>query len=180
MITQERLKEVLDYNPETGLFTWRVAVARRVKVGDVAGCISRISGYRLMCVDSIMYSAGSLAVLYMKGYMPMETVDHANRVRSDNRWSNLREASPFEQSMNRGNRSDNSSGVQGVSFRKCNGRWAAYIHHRGSFRHLGHYELFVEAVCARYAAEQCLGFDDWDHGSSAKKFVNAVAFSAPL
>ena len=98
-LTLERLRYVLSYDPETGVFRWRVPRSG-VERHAVAGTIDR-AGYRIICVDHRRYFAARLAYFYMTGLWPSPTVDHINRDRSDDRWSNLREASYAEQALNR-------------------------------------------------------------------------------
>jgi len=92
MITQERLKEVLNYNPETGVFMWMVAPNRRIPINSEAGVLDKEKGYIAIRIDGVKYLAHRLAILYTDGYWPENTVDHGNRVRSDNRRINLTEA----------------------------------------------------------------------------------------
>ena len=170
MITQERLKEVLDYNPDTGFFLWKVAVSN-VPIGSVAGCLDD-SGYIIIGVDGVLYRAHRLAILYTDGYLPENTVDHIDRVPWHNWRSNLREACMQCQLRNCGMLSNNSSGVKGVYWNKRMGRWAAQIKVNGKMSGLGYFGSILDASYARYAAEQCLGFQDCDLNSSAKRFID--------
>jgi len=144
MLTQARLKKLLDYNPLTGVFVWKVQASNRVSVGDVAGC--RDAGkYWVIEVDKTLYKAHRLARLYMTGKMPREQVDHINGVRSDNRFTNLREASHKENQHNARKRADNTSGHKGVSWHAASGKWRADIRVDGiGFAH-------VEDAAAAYA-----------------------------
>jgi hypothetical protein len=90
-LTQNRLKQLLDYQPETGQFTWRVARAGLAKAGSVAGA-TKTQGYRQIMVDGTMYLAHRLAWLYVHGHFPVKMLDHVNRQSWDNRIANLREA----------------------------------------------------------------------------------------
>jgi len=128
MISQERLKELLHYDPNTGIFVWRVRKARNTNIGDVAGWLKPgdKGGYIMICVDYKQYRAHHLAWLWMTGKWPIEQIDHKNAVRNDNRFSNLRDVSDEINRQNvRTARSHNALGVLGV-FRK-RGKFAAKI-----------------------------------------------------
>jgi len=93
VLTQEKLKELLAYDSETGLFKWCVRVGKRIHVGSIAGHLDEISGYIRITVQGKIYQAHRLAWLYVHGYFPETDVGHINKVRHDNRIENLREAS---------------------------------------------------------------------------------------
>ena len=171
-ITQKRLKEVLDYNPDTGLFLWIRPGSGRV-VGDEAGTYDA-NGYIKIGIDREYYYAHRLAILYTDGYLPELTVDHKDRIPWHNWRDNLREASMQCQSRNRGMNSRNTTGVKGVTWSERDKRWYAHIAVDGKLSYLGIFDNLLEAVYARFAAEQCLGFQDCDLNSSAKLFINAA------
>lgn len=150
-ITQERLREVLDYDPETGAFTWLVSNSNRVRVGDHAGCICKKHGYRLIGIDGVVYRASRLAVLYMTGDLPSKTVDHRNLNRLDDRWENLREASRSENQFNRGAQLNNRTGLKGVSM-TGSGRYQSRIYVGGVVHRLGSYDTPEQAHAAYSAA----------------------------
>jgi hypothetical protein len=167
MITQERLKEVLSYDPESGDFCWKVKVGPIAKIGDKAG--SNSYGYRSIRVDKRRYAAHRLAWLYVHGYFPEHQIDHINRVRNDNRISNLREVS---QSCNMRNMVGRSpSGVKGV-YKRC-GNWEAKITVGGRSINLGTFSTKLGAAKARAEAEEKHGFITCDQLSEAKIFVNS-------
>lgn len=116
-LTQERLKELLHYDPESGNFTWLVSTSNSVKVGDVAGGVNG-RGYLLIRVDTLLYSAHHLAVLYMKGVWPKDLVDHKDTNRVNNSWNNLRECNSFQNQMNRKRNKNSTTGVKGVTASK--------------------------------------------------------------
>jgi len=143
-MNQKKLKRMLSYDPETGLFTWRNS-ARSCFGGKVAG-VHRPDGYIQVRVDWRLYYAHRLAWLYMNGEFPKGHVDHINGVRSDNSASNLRVAgSQRQNAQNQKLRADNKSGHMGVSWRKDCGKWRARIKHRGGEVFLGHFDDAREA-----------------------------------
>lgn len=154
-LTAEKLREILSYDPETGVMRWRVKYARCLRPGAVAGCIDRFgSGYRRIRIDRKGYSEHRLVWMYVHGSWPTEVIDHINGDRSDNRLSNLREASWAQNQQNRnGTQKNNTSGVRGVSWDKTNNKWLAAIEFRGRHIHLGRFENIECAASARKAAE---------------------------
>lgn len=163
MITQERLKELYHYCPDTGAFTSKVKRGP-VKAGRVASALND-DGYPIVTIAYKKYRQHRLAFLYMEGEIPAE-VDHINGDRADNRWCNLREVSRVQNSQNARRNSRNTSGVTGVSFHKHTGKWKVAIRAQGKNIHLGVYEDFFEAVCARKSAENRHGFHP-NHGRVA-------------
>lgn len=152
-LTAERLREILHYDPETGVFTWAVRIARCVQQGWVAGGVSNF-GYRIIRVDKITYVGHRLAWLYMTGEWPTDEIDHRNGIRDDNRWVNLREATAKQNRENRNKAPSNTSGVRGVTWDKARGKWHPLIKHHGKMIHLGRFDSFDDAVAARKNAEQ--------------------------
>jgi hypothetical protein len=144
MITQSELKEVLDYNPDTGVFTWKKNLSRTAKVGTSAGW--KEEGYICIQVKGRAYRANRLAYLYMKGIWPKHIVDHINRVKDDNRWSNLRHATNSQNNINSKKQKNNTSGYVGVSWHNATRKWSARIGYKGKKLHLGVYETIEEAV----------------------------------
>ncbi len=150
MITKERLDELLAYDRETGLFTWRVR-RQRIRIGSVAGR-PNTSGHIQIKIDGKPHLAHRLAFLTMTGCWPENEVDHINGVRDDNRWTNLRPATHAENGRNRC-KTRNTSGVTGVRWDAARGKWCAYIRVNRKHIHLGRLTEFEDAVVARRAAE---------------------------
>jgi hypothetical protein len=124
-LTREMLHELLHYNPDTGVFVWRVRPkSTRINVGDEAGGISN-DGYLRIRINGFRHLAHRLAWLYVHGEFPPNFVDHINGSRQDNRLVNLREATRTENARNRARRRDNSSGFTGVSFDNKSKKWRA-------------------------------------------------------
>ena len=150
-LTQKRLKEVLDYNPDTGTWLWRVTRGR-AKAGNVAGSVAYVQRYRRILVDSKLYLSGRLAFLYMTGAFPEFYCDHINHVRDDDRWDNLREVNAVENNKNTSMRSDNTSGRCGVTWHKRDRKWQATIKINRKTIYLGQFNNFNDAVAAREVA----------------------------
>ncbi|MEZ0602964.1 HNH endonuclease [Paraburkholderia sp. IW21] len=148
-LTQERLKSLLHYDPQTGHFTYLEAYKDH-QAGDRAGYV-KTNGYREVAIDGHKIYEHRLAVFYVTGAFPQECVDHVNRNPIDNRWANLREATYCQNSWNTGLRKDNTSGYKGVCPAR-NGLWQAYLYADGARLNLGFFEekeRAVEAVAAK-------------------------------
>ena len=173
-LTQEKLKELLFYDPWSGRFGWFDEPYHKSKTTPGAGCIGP-DGYLRIRVLGRTYAAGRLAWLYMKGYDPVGyDVDHIDRNKSNNRFENLRLASRQCNSRNTGNFSDNTSGIKGVYWHKPAGKWIAMIALNKKNIHLGIYWNFDNAVCARLAGEQCLKWSGCDSCSPAYQYVQKM------
>ena len=151
MLTQERLKEVLSYDPDTGIFT-RLQNVQGCFAGSPVGTKTN-NGYILIGVDRKRYLAHRLAWFYMNGSFPKIHLDHINRIKSDNRIANLREVGFKENSWNVAVLANNTSGVTGVYRSVTDGRWTARIKAKNKNVYLGTYLTFAEAVAARRAGE---------------------------
>lgn len=169
MLTQKELKRRVHYNPETGMFTWKVP-NERAKVGDFIK-YKDSNGYIWVSLSNKRYRVHRLAVLYMKGYFPEHTVDHKDRVRHHNWWDNLREATQQCQNRNKGNQCNNTSGVKGVSFCNYYNKWRVVLKINGKQVYGQYFLSFNEAVCHRLAAEQCVDWDGCDSTSPAYKYI---------
>ena len=154
MLTYERLREVLHYDPETGVFTRLVRTSNRIKVGDVAGC-SAGDGYVQIRVDGVRYLAHRLAFLWMTGEWPRDMIDHINGVRDDNRFANLRPATRAENMQNQRRAMSNSqTGLLGVT--RVGKRFMATIQVDGRKIHIGTFDTPEQAHEAYLAAKRRL------------------------
>jgi hypothetical protein len=143
MLTQQYLFDVLRYDKDTGEFFRLKKTSNRIRVGEVAGTLLQ-DGYISISVSAKCYRAHRLAWFYMKGEWPVEQIDHINKNREDNRWCNLRLASPSQNRRNASKRSDNTSGYKGVA--KNGKRWRAYA--GTPPHHIGNYDTAKEAAMA--------------------------------
>lgn len=170
-LTQERLKELLGYDPETGVFTWKVDTVKHKIKGNLAGCLNKDTGYIQISIGNKSFLAHRLAFLYMEGYLPENGVDHIDRDRSNNKWNNLREVS---QSCNMRNRlvlKNNKSGVAGVCWHKRDKKWISSIMVFGRTIHLGYFDNIIEAAKARWQAEVEHKFPNCNTTSSAYNYL---------
>lgn len=136
MLTADRLREVVSYNPETGHFTR--------KNGEPSGSISD-QGYIRIKIQDRSYQAHRLAWLYMTGKNPVEQIDHINGDRLNNKFSNLREASRLQNNRNSVSKSYVNDLPRGVAIAQPSGRFKAYIRTSGKQRHLGTFDTPEEA-----------------------------------
>lgn len=147
-ITPTKLRDLLDYQPLTGLFAWREDRAPDIKAGDVAGTW-RSDGYIAIRIEGRKYQAHRLAWLYLHGSFPAAQIDHINGAKWDNRIENLRVATNAQNCRNRGRRADNKSGFKGVSFEARSGKWRANAADAaGRWRSLGRFASPEEASAA--------------------------------
>ena len=144
----EELQKILSYDPETGVFTWKVRPSKSIVEGSVAGSVDS-TGYRKIRLKKKAWLAHRLAWLFGTGKDPGDlTVDHINRDPLDNRLQNLRLATRQQQQCNTGVRLDNKSGFKGVSFSRKRSQWVAYIGLNGKNKNLGWFATKEEAAAA--------------------------------
>jgi hypothetical protein len=172
-LTQAVVRELLDYDPEKGVLTWRVRDREWFKddgkwkmwnkrfVGTSPTAIYQ--GYRRIVLLGQHYQAHRIIWLWMTGAWPGE-IDHVNHDRADNRWVNLRDAGRVANRKNLSQYANNTSGICGVYARA--GRWRAYIRVDGVLRNLGSFGDREAAGAARKAAEASHAFHE-NHGKAA-------------
>jgi hypothetical protein len=150
-ITAERLRELLHYDPETGMFTWRVNRRGTAKAGTHAGRLNP-NGYRDIMINGKRYKEHRIAWLYARGVMPTNLIDHINGIKDDNRIENLREATKSQNSANRGKPNSSTSGCKGVSWSKAAKKWKAQIGTHCKKIYLGVFTNIEDASAAYQAA----------------------------
>jgi hypothetical protein len=152
-ITAERLREVLDYDPNTGAFRWRYRPEREQRwnsrfAGKDAGHPCKRLGYVLLNIEGRLCRAHRLAWLFMTGSWPTVEIDHADGDGLNNRWKNLRLATRSENNSNTRLPRHNTSGLKGAYFDKRTGRWLAQIRHQKQQIYLGKFDTAEEAHAA--------------------------------
>lgn len=144
MITQGELKEILNYNEHTGIFTWKIN-GTRIKIGMIAGSKNNKEYIKVM-INKKQYSAHRLAWFYVFGKWPDNEIDHKNGIKYDNRIENLREATHFQNSGNRIKcQSDNKTGFLGVYYRPEIEKYVASIKVNKKPIHIGYFKTAEEA-----------------------------------
>lgn len=158
-LTAERLRELLHYDPETGIFRRRARIMSRDRPSSMAGRITGNKpvhyGYGQIGVDNVVYQAHRLAWLYTHGRWPADEIDHINLDRLDNRLINLREATREQNGRNLKKSKANKTGLKGVS-RHHDGRYSAQIHLRRKKHHLGLFDCKAAAHFAYVVASDKL------------------------
>lgn len=154
-LSASRLRQLLTYDPVTGVFTWRVRAGSRRAAGDRAG-FSRDDGYRLIGIDGSIYLEHRLAWLHETGEWPENDVDHRDRDPSNNRWRNLRAATHSQNHFNRAKPVNNTSGFKGVVWHKKDRVWQAQIKREGRNHYLGRFASPEAAHQAYVAASKRL------------------------
>jgi hypothetical protein len=148
-LNQQTLQQLLHYQADTGIFTWKVKIKGCVNPGDIAGCIDK-QGYRVIRIFNKNRKAHRLAWLYVYGEQP-KLLDHIDRNRSNNAISNLRIATQRENTINRSSLSNNASGFTGVLWHAKAKKWEAMVTVKGQRIYLG---LFTDPFEAAQAREQ--------------------------
>lgn len=148
MLAAEELHRVLAYDPETGVFTWRLAIGRKTRVGAVAGSLSD-KGYRRIMIAGRRYLEHRLAWWFYHGVSPPDQVDHINGIRHDNRILNLRLATNGENQMNTTAKKSNRLGYKGIYWVARDKMWVAEIQANKKRHRLGYFKS-PEAAHAAY------------------------------
>ena len=143
-LTQERLKEILHYDPETGEWRWLITKGSKVVAGQIGGYIHE-HGYRHIRINNVAYKSSRLAWLYMTGQWPERTVDHKDTYQSNDKWTNLRLANNSQQMWNMGLSRRNTSGYKRVYPDKRTGRWYSSIYDDDKRIFLGSFSTAAKA-----------------------------------
>lgn len=156
-LTAARLRELLHYDPETGVFTRHVATGRhgRHKIGTHPGCESE--GHLLIWLDGRLHAAGRLVWLYMTGEWPAFDVDHKDGCGTNNRWKNLRDIPHAHNIQNRTRlNKNNTSGFTGVVWNKRRQRWIVTVKVNRKVTHLGTFGGLLDAAAASLSGRRRL------------------------
>ena len=145
-LTAERLRELLSYDADTGIFRRKTSRGGQ-KAGTGVSYLNKVNGYVYAGLDGKRRLAHRLAWLYVYGEWPLHDIDHVNGLRSDNRLCNLREATRSEnlQNIRLTSRKNSSCGLLGATWDKNKGKWTAQISNQGKRKFLGRFETPEDA-----------------------------------
>ncbi len=166
--SQERLRVLLDYDPKTGILTWKWRTDQSALwngrwVGKTAMATIGGDGYCHGTLDYVTFRAHRIIWKWLYGNAPSE-IDHANGIRSDNREVNLKASDRAKNAKNLKLDKRSTTGVTGVTWVKSRRKWVAHIGIGGKSRRIGSFASFEEAVSARKAKERELGYSE-RHGT---------------
>ena len=156
------MKSLLDYNPETGVFTWKVGRRGRAKQGTIAGT-THTAGHRIITVEGKRYYAHRLAWFFYYGEWPKGHLDHKDRDPANNAISNLRECT-FSENRQNSTKGWGPSKYQGVYWNKRANKWVAGIRVNKKSIHLGHFDDELEAANAYREAKEKYHTFYWEEG----------------
>lgn len=169
-LTQEQLKQILNYDKSTGMWIWLVDIfsgknnkLKSAEKGNVAGTLSKIHGYRIIGINGKKYRAHRLVWLYEYGYWPKYQIDHINHIKDDNRIVNLREVTHEDNQRNMSKSKNNKSGHTGVVWDKSVNKWRAEINIKNKSITLGRFINKEDAIKCRKQAEIKYKFHE-NHG----------------
>ena len=177
-ITQDLLKEFLDYNKDSGNFTWKIRDRKWFDYDSIfkswnsryankeAGSIQTAKSgtkYLIIVIFGKSRKAHRLAWIYENGNTPFKHLDHINGEGTDNRIINLREVTKGQNSRNMKMDKRNTSGCTGVYWNSHRGKWISRITVNGKHKSLGYFDILDEAIKTRKSAEKTHGYHE-NHG----------------
>lgn len=158
----EEIRKLVDYNPETGAFTWLPRENKswnsRYAGKRAAAYTSSDTGYSLVVIARKQYYAHQMAWIHFYGEPPQKGmhIDHINGDKTDNRIANLRIATVAQNVQNQKLHIDNTSGYKGVCFHKPTKKWMARIRSNNRYHYLGLFDAAEEAYAAYMEASKQL------------------------
>lgn len=162
-LSLSRAKELFEYNPQTGDLIRKTNQRYTAKKGSIV-CPKSTVGYLKVRVDGQVLYVHTIIYLLNHGHLPHFSIDHIDGVKTNNRIENLRDVSQQDNCKNSGLRSDNTSGVVGVSYSKEKKKYEAYINpEKGKRVLLGRFTELKEAIKVRKQAEIENGYHS-NHG----------------
>lgn len=165
MLTAEIARETWSYNPETGVLRWKISVGWKKKGSRAGHVVLKEDGYKFREVhfNYKRYREHRVIWLIVTGEWPKDQIDHEDHDATNNKWSNLKEATNLTNGRNQKFASNNTSGVTGVCWHKAARKFSAAITVNGKTKYLGLFESIDEAARVRRDAELSYNFHS-NHG----------------
>ena len=166
-ISHQKLKELITYNPETGMVSWKVSPSRNIKLGERAGyfCKSKKKTYRSITILGERRREHCWAWFYITGSLPINEIDHINGDGTDNRWCNLRHVTSSENRHNQRMLCNNKSGINGVFWSNSKKSWVVTFVIEGKQRTIMQTKDFFEACCTRKSLDRAHNYS-LQHGTT--------------
>jgi|SRR6266851_5489738 len=160
-LTAQQVRERFSYNRKTGILTWKISPSNNVKAGSPISSVGRL-GYIRVSINNKRYLAHRIIWLWVTGKWPKYEIDHRDQNSANNKWKNLRQATPSQNHQNRGPQKNNTSGYKGVFWNSSDQRWNANIKLRGHNYRLYAFTSAKAAHIARCAESRRLrrSFDE--------------------
>lgn len=160
--TQERLKELFEYEAKTGCLINRFNRSSLSRKGEVAGSVG--DRYHVIRIDGKLYVAHRLIWVWHNKFLPDEfEIDHIDHNTKNNRIENLRVTDRWGNLRNKSLQSNNTTGTPGIEYDSRSKRWRARCMIGGKNRHLGSFDTKAEAIAARKVGERLAGYHK-NHG----------------
>lgn len=157
-LTQDELKRVIEYNPDTGEFYWRVKASKNIAVGSLAGSVNAQNYWQIRLYGKV-WLGHRLAWVYVFGRWPSQ-IDHIDRDRRNNRISNLREVSGTDNQLNRGIQANNKTGHRGIHYSDRRREYVLQLSLKGTRVHCSYHKDIEDAVLVRdRVATQIYGYN---------------------
>ena len=142
-LTQELVKELFDYNPDTGILTNKIARGGGTIAGSISGSLNN-KGYLCVGINSSRYQVHRICYLHYYGFLPA-MVDHIDTIKLNNKILNLRKCTSQQNNCNMQIRKDNKSGIKGVCWDKRCKKWRTQVRVNGKVKSLGRFTDIEEA-----------------------------------
>ena len=146
-LSPEFIREIFSYEKDTGILRWKTCFTKRIQIGKAVGWIDEQGRIKIRIFGKD-YMAHRLIWVWMTGKWPEYEIDHRDEVKSNNRWKNLREATPSQNHRNRGPQKNNTSGYKGVTYVAHRKRYIAGVKLNGYRHNLGSFMTAEEAYFA--------------------------------
>ena len=163
------VRNKFDYDEKTGLLIWKNSYFKSMN-GTRAGSLKKSDGYRRISINGKDYREHRIIWLWKYGYLPENDIDHINRIRNDNRISNIREITPSCNAKNAKISSRNKTGITGVP--EWNGKYKPFIiNNKGKEIYLGTFNTLLNGSKTRYLAEVKYNYENCNSTSTAYQYV---------